>query len=125
MGVSQQVRLRRSNLGRSDAKDACVESLHSHHKTTVTRADIPNSGQYTVRRGDTVTRIAERFGIEEKQILEVNNLRNRNRIYVGQSLSLLAETTVAGSPKLMKTKVSSVGKSKAAAPKAPSKSSPK
>ncbi|MFP8871921.1 MAG: LysM peptidoglycan-binding domain-containing protein, partial [Myxococcota bacterium] len=95
---------------------------HRPRTTTVTQADIPNSGRYTVRRGDTVTRIAKRFGIEETQILEVNNLRNRNRIYVGQSLTLLADDTVPASPKLATTKGASVSKSKAAAPKAPSKS---
>ncbi|HIG70665.1 MAG TPA: LysM peptidoglycan-binding domain-containing protein [Myxococcales bacterium] len=95
---------------------------HRPRTITVTQADIPNSGQYTVRRGDTVTRIAKRFGIEEAQILEVNNLRNRNRIYVGQSLTLLADDTVPASPKLATTKGASVSKSKAAAPKAPSKS---
>jgi membrane-bound lytic murein transglycosylase D len=89
--------------------------------TTLTQADIPNSGQYTVRRGDTVARIAKRFGIEETQILEVNNLRNRNRIYVGQSLTLLADDTVPASLKLATTMGASVSKSKSAAPKAPSK----
>ncbi|MDP6979617.1 MAG: LysM peptidoglycan-binding domain-containing protein [Myxococcota bacterium] len=51
-------------------------------------ADIPASGRYTVRRGDTISRIAKRFNVSEAEILSANRLRNRNRIYVGQSLVL-------------------------------------
>ena len=52
------------------------------------RAEVPASGQYTVRRGDTVSRIASRFGLNELDILDANHLRNRNRIYPGQTLNL-------------------------------------
>ncbi len=51
-------------------------------------ADIPASGRYTVRRGDTISRIAKRFNLSEAEILAANRLRNRNRIYVGQTLLL-------------------------------------
>lgn len=60
--------------------------------TPVVKSEIPGSGQYTVRRGDTVSRIAARFGLEESELLEVNRLRNRNRIYVGQTLKLRKPT---------------------------------
>lgn len=66
---------------------------------SVARAEIPNSGQYTVRRGDTVTRIAKRYGVPESEIMAANNLRNRNRIYVGQSLKLQTEDAVPAAPK--------------------------
>ncbi len=51
-------------------------------------ANIPSTGRYTVRRGDTIERIAARFGIPEKDLIAANDLRNRHRIYVGQSLNL-------------------------------------
>ena len=54
----------------------------------IARAPVPESGKYTVRRGDTVSRIATRFGLEESDILDANQLRNRNRIYPGQTLYL-------------------------------------
>ncbi len=54
----------------------------------VVTADIPASGRYTVRRGDTISRIAKRFNVSETEILSANRLRNRHRIYVGQSLVL-------------------------------------
>jgi membrane-bound lytic murein transglycosylase D len=52
----------------------------------VTRTAPPPDGLYTVRRGDTVGRIATRFGMNESDLMAANNLRNRNRIYVGQVL---------------------------------------
>jgi LysM repeat protein len=43
---------------------------------------------YTVRNGDSLSKIASRAGVSEKQLMELNRLRNRNRIYVGQVLYL-------------------------------------
>ncbi|MGH0038098.1 MAG: LysM peptidoglycan-binding domain-containing protein [Myxococcota bacterium] len=55
----------------------------------------PASGLYTVRRGDTITRIASRFGLDESELIRSNRLRNRNRIYVGQRLRVGAAPEVA------------------------------
>ena len=46
----------------------------------------PADGLYTVRRGDTIADIAERFGMTEHQLARANQLRNRHRIYPGQVL---------------------------------------
>jgi len=54
-------------------------------------AATPTDGVYTVRRGDTLSRIADRFGLDETQLMARNDLRNRNRIYVGQTLRLTDE----------------------------------
>lgn len=45
-------------------------------------------GQYTVRRGDTISVIASRFGVSEQQVLSLNGIADRNRIYPGQNLQL-------------------------------------
>ena len=53
------------------------------------REPIPEGAEtYRVRRGDTVGRIARRAGLSEDELLALNNIRNRNRIYVGQELRL-------------------------------------
>ena len=53
------------------------------------REPIPDGAEtYRVRRGDTVGRIARRAGLSEDELLALNNIRNRNRIYVGQELRL-------------------------------------
>jgi len=52
----------------------------------VARAEPPKDGRYTVRRGDTLSRIASRFGLEERELVQRNGLRNRHRIFAGQQL---------------------------------------
>jgi membrane-bound lytic murein transglycosylase D len=45
-------------------------------------------GVYTVRRGDTVSLIAARYNISEQQLLGINGIQDRHRIYPGQELRL-------------------------------------
>ena len=47
-----------------------------------------SDGQYTVRRGDTVSLIAARYGVTEQDLLTVNGIQDRNRIYPGQMIRL-------------------------------------
>ncbi|MDP8959842.1 MAG: LysM peptidoglycan-binding domain-containing protein, partial [Actinomycetota bacterium] len=44
------------------------------------------SGAYTVRQGDTLSRIAQRHGVGVEQIAQANDIDDPDRIYVGQSL---------------------------------------
>jgi membrane-bound lytic murein transglycosylase D len=43
---------------------------------------------YRVRRGDSLSRIARRFGVRESDLVAMNGLRSRNRIRAGQVLRL-------------------------------------
>ena len=53
------------------------------------REPVPDGADtYRVRRGDTIGRIARRAGLSENQLLALNNIGDRNRIYVGQELRL-------------------------------------
>ena len=45
---------------------------------------------YRVRRGDTISTIARRARLSEDELLQLNDISNRNRIYVGQELRLTA-----------------------------------
>jgi LysM repeat protein len=60
----------------------------------------PASGyhSYTVQAGDTLTRIAARFGVTVNQIMAANNLTNPNFIYVGQVLRIPAAGSVPSTP---------------------------
>jgi membrane-bound lytic murein transglycosylase D len=71
-----------------------------------------------VRRGDTVGKIAKRFGMTEDQLLAASGLRNRNRIYVGQVLKVVESPTVIAAAR------PSVAKAESARARAPSKSHP-
>jgi LysM repeat protein len=63
----------------------------------VALAEVPDSElyeeqlrdrEYRVRRGDTLSRIAHRYGVSESQIAQVNNLKSRNHLRVGQRLEI-------------------------------------
>ena len=43
---------------------------------------------YRVRRGDSLSRIASRFGVRQSELVSLNGLRSRHRIRVGQVLKL-------------------------------------
>lgn len=52
------------------------------------RLSAPVDGLYTVRSGDTLSLIAGRYGLDEDQLVRLNQLSNKNRIYRGQVLRL-------------------------------------
>jgi membrane-bound lytic murein transglycosylase D len=54
----------------------------------------PANGEYVVQRGDSIDRIARRFGIDQAELLAVNEIHDRNRIEVGQVLRLPGEDGV-------------------------------
>jgi LysM repeat protein len=47
-------------------------------------------GSYTVQRGDTLAAFARRFGTDVATLVSLNDIRNPNLIYAGQSLTLPA-----------------------------------
>ncbi len=52
--------------------------------------EVPTSGQYQVRRGDTVSIIAERYQLSTEELIALNNLNSSGLIYPGQNLILRA-----------------------------------
>lgn len=60
---------------------------------SVALAKVPKSKRVTVvhhkvRRGETLSAIATRYGVSTSSLSQANNLRNANRIYVGMSLRI-------------------------------------
>ena len=53
-------------------------------KTTSPPVPTAVGGQYTVAKGDTVSSIAERFGVSTRSVLEANQLSTASIIYPGQ-----------------------------------------
>jgi membrane-bound lytic murein transglycosylase D len=52
-------------------------------------AATTDDGIYIVRRGDSVDRIARRFGIDEDALLAENDIHDKHLIYVGQQLRIV------------------------------------
>jgi len=78
----QTLRLPRRGKHRASQPIEVAES----RSPKVEPVSIPESGTYRVRRGDTVQRIARKYGLHASEILALNNLQNKNRIYPGQRL---------------------------------------
>lgn len=51
---------------------------------------------YTIRRGDSLGRVAARYGTPVKELLRINNLANPNKIYPGQTIRLREGASPAG-----------------------------
>jgi len=47
---------------------------------------VLTGGEYVVKSGDTIERIARRLGVDADALLAANGIRNRNLIYAGQRL---------------------------------------
>ena len=45
---------------------------------------------YTIQRGDTLSKIAARYGTTVAILVELNNIPNKNRIYAGHKLLIPA-----------------------------------
>ncbi len=69
-------------------------TLASARPPVEVRLSAPVDGLYTVQRGDTVSLIAGRYGVDEEQLVRLNQLSNKHRIYRGQVLKL-TESAVA------------------------------
>ena len=59
---------------------------------------VPAEGFYKVKSGDSISTIANRFKLRETELLSLNKIRNKNRIYVGQKLRVASLTTAGGTP---------------------------
>lgn len=55
------------------------------------------SGTYTVKKGDTLWGIANRYGTTYQKLAQINNIPNPNLIYVGQVIKLSAGSTSSSS----------------------------
>lgn len=53
-----------------------------------TPAPKPTPTTYVVKKGDTLTKIAKRYGTTVDALVKKNNIKNKNLIYVGQVLKI-------------------------------------
>lgn len=70
-----------SSISKANASLTRVASLKGHSAQKRDRF-------YRVRRGDTLGRIAKRYGTSVRTLMNLNSLRSKNRIRIGQQLRL-------------------------------------
>lgn len=64
--------------------------------TLALAASPDNDTIYVVKRGDTLTKIAARYGSSVTRLMQANGLRNQNFIYVGQRLRIPGGSSTGG-----------------------------
>ena len=64
------------------------DNISSQQLIAQAGGEQPEDGEYTVRRGDSVSLIAARYGVTEAELLSINGIQDRNRIYPGQQIRL-------------------------------------
>ena len=76
-----------ANTNRIYAGQRLVIPGHGNTPSTPTQP-TPSGQTYTVRRGDTLSGIARRYGVSAWALAQANSLRNPSLIYVGQVLRI-------------------------------------
>lgn len=76
-------------------KGSTDSTVPSAPATTSPAGNQNQGGTYTVKAGDTLSRIAREFQTTVTQLRELNNLTNADRIFVGQTLRTGGSTSVS------------------------------
>ncbi len=75
-----------------------VERALATHKDTLSRPARPR--EYVIKKGDHLHAVAKKMGVSLQELVSLNNLNRRNKVYPGQRLRLPpdAYTLVSGQP---------------------------
>lgn len=84
-------------------------SSSSGQSSSTTTNTETSSASYTVKSGDTLSRIASQYNTTVNQIVSLNQLSNPNLIYVGQVLKLKNSQTTNSSSSSSSTAATTVG----------------
>jgi nucleoid-associated protein YgaU len=71
----------RRNGNQNDHGDRYNDYDHRHHNS---RCEV----NYRIKRGDTLSQIARYFHVSLYKLAQVNNIKNPNRIYAGNTLCI-------------------------------------
>lgn len=74
--------------GGHERKPSCGVSLKEKITPDKTYEATTTAKTYTVKSGDNLTKIANKFGTTVQVLVDLNNIKNKNLIYVGQVLKL-------------------------------------
>jgi len=72
-------------------------------RNTKPTAASSSGSVHVVRRGDTLAKISQRYGVSLAALRNTNNIRNVNRIYVGQRLQIPGKAKTSNSSRASNT----------------------
>ena len=84
-------------------RDLFTEEIFLEDSSEIPNTENPNGNYntetiyYTVKRGDTLSAIASRFGTTVQEIAQINGIQNVNLIYTGQVLRITTNSNNHGS----------------------------
>jgi len=86
--------------GQTSAQIAATATAQASGNTNTASAGSarPGASSYDVRRGDTLSSIARRFGVSERALLQTNNIDHPDLIYPGQTLRMPGNNAPAAEP---------------------------
>lgn len=121
--VGQKLRLPSDvSPAKASTRKASYKPAPSPAARSSAQTELPASGYYKVRRGDNLTRIAEKFGLRLPDLVALNSLKSRNRLAVGQRLRVApAKIASASSSSKSKAKAADTAHPDAAAALSPSR----
>ncbi len=80
-------------FGSGDARKKALGSRYSAVQKLVNKGvgkttNTTSSITYTVVKGDTLTKIAKKYNVSVDSLVKLNNIKNKNVIYVGQKIKI-------------------------------------
>src|SRR5690606_246179 len=84
--IGQRLVLPQDSAAATGQNSAPISATAPRPATPSRRSAGSRPDSYGVRRGDTLSTIARRYGVSEAALLQANNLDNPNRIFPGQVL---------------------------------------
>ncbi len=76
-------------MSQVDSKVAAVKSSIGSRSSSSSRSRVNYNGpcyEHVIESGETISEIAQAYGVTTKEIMEVNNIQNAARIQIGQKL---------------------------------------
>ena len=81
-----------------------INSFYDYFGVAKPKASEPNTNIYIVKKGDTLTAIASKFGCTVLDLSLLNNITNANLIYAGQVIKLPNKASTNSNPYLEPTR---------------------
>lgn len=85
-------------LAATHASEPAASDATTADQSPADASPLAANGRYVVRAGDTLAKIAARFGVSPNAIIQANKIKRPDLLYTGMSLVIPGKTQVASKP---------------------------